>query len=185
MIRVVADTNTLVSGFGWRGPPAAVVDAVLAGHLTLITSPPLLDELTRVLRYPKLAGVFPDPDAIVNLIGTVAETVHPSTRLAVVTDEPDNRVLEAAATGRADAIVTGDAGRPTRRARLPRNPAPYHRRTPDPPCRPVITGPQLTMTWCCFSWRWATGHPIDSIEVDSPAPPKAAPYRKFRRKLRR
>jgi len=110
LIRVVADTNTLVSGFGWRGPPAAVVDAVLAGHLTLITSPPLLDELTRVLRYPKLAGVFPDPDAIVNLIGTVAETVHPSTRLAVVTDETDNRVLEAAATGQADAIVTGDAG---------------------------------------------------------------------------
>jgi len=110
LIRVVADTNTLVSGFGWRGPPAAVVDAVLAGHLTLITSPPLLDELARVLHYPKLANVFPDPETIVNLIDTIAETVHPSTRLAIVADEPDNRVLEAAAISQADAIVTGDAG---------------------------------------------------------------------------
>lgn len=107
-MRVVADTNTIVSGFGWRGAPARVLDTALAARLTLITSPPLLDELARVLRYPKLASVFSDPEGMLTLLGTVAETVQPSIRLAVVTDEPDNRVLEAAVTGQADAIVTGD-----------------------------------------------------------------------------
>jgi hypothetical protein len=29
VIRAVADTNTVVSGLGWRGPPGAVVDADL------------------------------------------------------------------------------------------------------------------------------------------------------------
>lgn len=107
-MRIVADTNTIVSGLGWRGAPARVLDAALAARLTLITSPPLLDELARVLRYPKLAGVFPDPEGVVALLETVAETVHPKTRLAVVADEPDNRVLEAAVAGQADGIVTGD-----------------------------------------------------------------------------
>lgn len=90
-MRVVADTNTLVSGFGWHGAPAGVVDAI-----------------TRVLRYPKLASVFPDPDRIVGLVRAVADTVQPTSRLAIVADEPDNRVLEAATDGQADAIVTGD-----------------------------------------------------------------------------
>jgi hypothetical protein len=30
-MRIVADTNTLVSGFCWGGPPGQVVDTVLSG----------------------------------------------------------------------------------------------------------------------------------------------------------
>jgi len=110
VIVVVLDTNTLVSGFGWSGPPSVIIDAVLAGELLLVSSLPLLDELDRVLRYPKLAKVFPDPAGIVERVRTVADVVEPGMTLNVVTDEPDNRVLEAAAEARVDAIVTGDAG---------------------------------------------------------------------------
>jgi putative PIN family toxin of toxin-antitoxin system len=109
-MRIVADTNTVVSGLGWRGAPARIIDMVTAGKLTLITSPPLLDELARVLRYPKLAKIFPDPEGTVRLIDTIADTLHPIMQLAVVTDEPDNRVLEAAVTGQVDRIITGDSG---------------------------------------------------------------------------
>ena len=55
-MRIVADTNTLVSGFGWDGPPGQVVDTVLSGQVTLVISPALLGELARVLAYPKLAA---------------------------------------------------------------------------------------------------------------------------------
>ena len=41
-------------------------------------------------------------------ISDVATLVRPRRRLTVVKDEPDNRVLECALTGNADAIVTGD-----------------------------------------------------------------------------
>jgi predicted nucleic acid-binding protein len=34
--------------------------------------------------------------------------VQPSKTLAVLVDEPDNRILECAVAGRADKIVTGD-----------------------------------------------------------------------------
>ncbi|MHB8296785.1 MAG: putative toxin-antitoxin system toxin component, PIN family [Acidimicrobiales bacterium] len=104
------DTNTLVSGLGWSGPPSVIVDAVLAGELLMVSSPPLLDELERVLAYPKLAAVFPDPAGIVGRVRAAAEMIEPGFTLAVVADEPDNRVLEAAVEARSDAVVTGDAG---------------------------------------------------------------------------
>ncbi len=110
MIAVVLDTNTLVSGLGWSGPPSVIVDSVLAGELLLVSSPPLLDELERVLAYPKLAALFPDPAVIAGWIRAVAEMVEPGFTLAVVADEPDNRLLEAAVEARADAVVTGDTG---------------------------------------------------------------------------
>jgi len=53
--RIVADTNVLVSGLGWGGASAKILDAVRDGRLALVQSPALLAELRRVLAYPKLA----------------------------------------------------------------------------------------------------------------------------------
>jgi putative PIN family toxin of toxin-antitoxin system len=92
--RVVLDTNVLVSGLGWSGPPAAIVDAVTAGELTLLSSPALIAELRRVLRYPKLAKMFADPNAIADLVAGASVQVHTFTQLQVVDDDSDNRVLE-------------------------------------------------------------------------------------------
>ena len=110
MIAVVVDTNTLVSGLGWSGPPSVIVDALLAGGLVLVSSPPLLDELERVLAYPKLAHFFDDPVGFTALVRSVADVVKPTSTLAAVADAPDNRVLEAAVEAGVDAVVTGDAG---------------------------------------------------------------------------
>ena len=63
MTRVVLDTNVLVSGLGWSGSPDAIIDAVTAGELTLLSSPALIAELRRVLSYPKLAKVFANPNS--------------------------------------------------------------------------------------------------------------------------
>ena len=110
MIVVVLDTNTLVSSLGWSGPPARILDAVLAGQLVLASSPALLAELERVLAYPKLARVFPDSEGLVSRLRTIVDLVEPTFELALVADEPHNRVLEAAVAVRADAVVTGDGG---------------------------------------------------------------------------
>ena len=50
--RVVLDSNVIVSGLGWLGSPAKILDAALDGRLVLVISPPLLAELRRVLAYP-------------------------------------------------------------------------------------------------------------------------------------
>jgi putative PIN family toxin of toxin-antitoxin system len=72
-----------------------------------ITHPALLAELERVLAYPKLARVFPEADRLISRLRAVVDLVEPTVRLAVVADEPDNRVLEAAVAGRADAVGEG------------------------------------------------------------------------------
>ena len=68
MIRAVLDTNTIVSGLGWGGAPGEVLDAALAGHFQIVTSPALLDELRRVLTYPKLRAVIGDANELVELL---------------------------------------------------------------------------------------------------------------------
>jgi uncharacterized protein len=109
LIWAVLDTNTLVSGMGWGGPPSRVVDLALEGRFTLVTSRPLLDELLTVIGRSKLAKHFPDPLSVVRLVEAMAVVVEPTTVVNVILDDPaDNRVLEAAQAGHADYIVSGD-----------------------------------------------------------------------------
>jgi putative PIN family toxin of toxin-antitoxin system len=100
--RVVLDTNVLVSGLGWSGPPVAIINAVTAGEVTLMSSPALIAELRRVLAYPKLAKVFVNPNAIANLVESASVKVITSTQLQIVNNGSDNRVVEAAVDGSAD-----------------------------------------------------------------------------------
>jgi uncharacterized protein len=106
--RAVLDTNVIVSGLGWPGAPATILDAALDGRLVLVTSPPLLAELRRVLGYPKLAKVIKEGTRLADLIEASSVMVLPSRVFAVIDDESDNRVLEAAVEGAANYIVSGD-----------------------------------------------------------------------------
>ena len=108
MTRAVLDTNTIVSGIGWGGTPGAVLDAALAGHFEIVTSPALLDELRRVLDYPKLQAVIGDADELIKLLALAAIVVTPTEAVEIVRDPDDNRLIEAAQAGQADVIVSGD-----------------------------------------------------------------------------
>jgi uncharacterized protein len=108
VIRVVLDTNTIVSGVGWGGPPAAVLDAAMAGRFEIVTRPILLDELRRVLAYPKLQPVIGDADELIELLALTAIVVTPTETIELVRDPDDNRLIEAALAADADVIVTGD-----------------------------------------------------------------------------
>jgi putative PIN family toxin of toxin-antitoxin system len=54
-MRVVADTNIVVSSFLWRGNPRLVLEAARAGFIDLYTSGLLLEELEDVLSREKFA----------------------------------------------------------------------------------------------------------------------------------
>lgn len=97
-----------MSGLGWGGTPGAVVDAALAGRFEIITSPDLLDELRRVLAYPKLRAAIGEADDLVQLLALAAIVVEPTETVDIVRDPDDNRLIEAAIAGDVDVIVTGD-----------------------------------------------------------------------------
>jgi uncharacterized protein len=107
VIRAVLDTNTIVSGVGWGGPPGAVLDAAPAGHFEIVTNPALLDELRRVLSYPKLQAVIGDADELIELLALAATVITPTETVELVRDPDDDRLIEAAQAAHADVIVTG------------------------------------------------------------------------------
>ncbi len=104
--RVVVDTNVLVSYF-WGGNPRTIIDSWKQGELILITSPPLLNELERVLDELKINPLT--SQELLELIYQRATLVHPKQTVNVVlNDPPDNRVLECALEGKSHLIVSGD-----------------------------------------------------------------------------
>ena len=108
-LRVVLDTNILICAFIFPGgPPEAAYRAVLDGRVELVTSPPLLAELGRVL-VDKFGWEPPLGAEAVAQVARIAIVVRPEARVEVVVEDPDDdRVLEAAAAGEADVIVSGD-----------------------------------------------------------------------------
>ena len=112
--RVVLDTNVFVSAFINRtGAPARVLEAWHDGRFTLVTTEPLVEEFAGVLRRPLFRTRYGITDAeavtLVNLVLHRGVLVTPRRRLRIRSRDPkDDRLLAAAAGGRADYLVTGD-----------------------------------------------------------------------------
>jgi len=55
-VRLVLDTNTVISGLLWQGTPGRLIDAAQTKSITLCTSVSLLAELRGVLAREKFVG---------------------------------------------------------------------------------------------------------------------------------
>jgi putative PIN family toxin of toxin-antitoxin system len=108
-VRVVLDTNILISAFVFPGgPPEDVLRAALEGRIELVTSPPLLAEFGRVLS-SKFGWEPAFAEEAVVQVARIGVVVRPKERVNEIADDPDDdRVLEAASSARADVIVSGD-----------------------------------------------------------------------------
>lgn len=107
-MRVVFDTNEFVSALVIPGGRASeALQRVVDGEDTLIVSRAVVDELLSVLAR-KFARDREELARVAMFLSSLAETVAPAERLAVLSDDPDNRILECALAGSAEAIVTGD-----------------------------------------------------------------------------
>ncbi len=108
--RVVLDTNILISGIGWSGPPKEVLEAFLKEEFILLISESILNELERVLNYKKFYFI-PDylKESLISNLLKASESVKTKKKLDIIKEDPeDNKVLECALFGKADYIVTGD-----------------------------------------------------------------------------
>lgn len=110
MLRVVCDTNVLVSAFIADGPPSRVVEEVIVGHLELVLPRPVMIELERILT-GKL-GFEPDRWRQVEVLLTDLATelaAAPAMPAEPVTGDPDDDVILACALlAGADVVVSGD-----------------------------------------------------------------------------
>lgn len=110
-MRLVIDTNLLVSGIISSGLPRQLLEAARAGEFDLCTSESLLSELQHVLGRAKFADRLAGqtPESIVTDLRKLAIVVTPTSVPRVVpTDPDDDHVLAAALAGKADLIASGD-----------------------------------------------------------------------------
>ena len=113
-MRIVLDANVLVSALiSSRGSPARLVLYWEEGKLDLVVSPPILQELDRVLHYSKLQARYDLSAALFErflaLFEKQAIVVMPEEEVTIVDRDPsDNRYLECALAGDAHYVVSGD-----------------------------------------------------------------------------
>jgi putative PIN family toxin of toxin-antitoxin system len=108
-MKVVLDTNVLVSGIFFAGPPARILTAWAEDQLDLLATIDILAEYRRVgsrlrKKYPSV-----DVDPVLDLVIRESRIVEPvSVKADACSDKDDLKFLACALAGNADCVVSGD-----------------------------------------------------------------------------
>jgi putative PIN family toxin of toxin-antitoxin system len=107
-VKAVFDTNIFISAIALSGSRAeAAILKVVEGDVRLAISREIIHEVLAVLAR-KFDRNAEELARVAVYLSDLAEVVAPRRRIKILTDEPDNRILECAVAGKADMIVTGD-----------------------------------------------------------------------------
>ena len=113
-MRVVIDTNTVISGFLWGSYPRQIIDLVRTQEITVYTSSFLIEELSEVLSRPKFyqriqTVIEETPESLVNNYRNLVKIVEIyQVEKIVINDPDDDQVLACAISANADYIISGD-----------------------------------------------------------------------------
>lgn len=107
-MKAVFDTNIFISAFVIPGSQAEkAVLRILDDDVQVVISREIILEVLDVLA-KKFDRNAEELARVAVFLADLAEVVKPGRRLKILKDEPDNRILECAVTGKAEVIVTGD-----------------------------------------------------------------------------
>ncbi len=107
-MRVVLDTNVIVSGLNFPGNERLTLELALRGRFELWLSPFILDEVAGVLRR-KFDWTEERSAQALRALGDAATIIDPLRRPEVFEGgRADNHILECAVGASADYLVTGD-----------------------------------------------------------------------------
>jgi putative PIN family toxin of toxin-antitoxin system len=108
-MKVVLDTNVLMSGIFFAGPPARILTAWAEDHFDLLATVDILAEYRRVgsrlrKKYPSV-----DVDPVLDLVIRESRIVEPvPVEADACSDKDDLKFLACALAGNADCVVSGD-----------------------------------------------------------------------------
>src|SRR3989337_1142632 len=107
-MRVVCDTNVLISGIVFGGSPYEILYEASERKIVVVISAPILNEVQKVLRN-KFNFSGEDVEKELAYLSRLGIFVEPQIKVDKIKNDPtDNKILECALEGRADYIITGD-----------------------------------------------------------------------------
>jgi putative PIN family toxin of toxin-antitoxin system len=108
--RYVFDTNTLISAALFEGSTPDRAFRWALRHGRVLASPDTLDELVEVLGRDKFDRYLSaeEREAFLEALVERADVVEPVKKIRACRDPDDDKFLELAVEGRAEAIVSGD-----------------------------------------------------------------------------
>jgi uncharacterized protein len=107
-VRVVLDTNVVVSAVFWGGIPLEILKAWAKGRLEVIASPEILWEYERTLVDLAKKHVSQDLLHWMAFLHDKIELIHPQRRLQLSRDPMDDMFLSCAVSENVICIVSGD-----------------------------------------------------------------------------
>ena len=109
-LRIVFDSNVIISEFLFGGPPARLLEHALDNSVQAFTSLSILDEVRDVLQRPKFGLSSDQALTLIEELHDLCEVVTPGRRVRAITADPDdNAILECAQAADAKLIVSGDS----------------------------------------------------------------------------
>lgn len=108
-LKAVFDTNILVSAWFWEGNESKLMESVEEGFIHGYSSKQLIEELCRILGYPKFNLSQDEVESIRSYYLLLFRIVSPMQAVNIMLEDPsDNMVLECALEAEAEYIVSGD-----------------------------------------------------------------------------
>ena len=112
-MKVILDTNVLISGTFWTGNSFRILDLIDKNKLRNITSKEIIKEYYEVINSDEIIDKVEDKKLkmlkIAHKVINNSEIVVPSVKINIIKDDPDdNKILECAIAGNVDCIVSND-----------------------------------------------------------------------------
>ena len=108
-MRLVVDTNVLISGAFYPGPSSRVLDACVRGEFQIVLPPEIIDEYTRVgEEFSRKRPNVPFARLLDILISTALLVQAPPLPTPVCEDPDDDKFIACAPAGNAKVITSGD-----------------------------------------------------------------------------
>lgn len=109
MLRIVLDTNIMISAIIRNGKPRKLLEFGINGKYRILMSREILDEFSEVLQRPKFKTTLDEVVSIVSALVESSENVPIKSNLQVIVSDPDDDIIiNTAHDGKADYIVSGD-----------------------------------------------------------------------------
>jgi|SRR5581483_9396867 len=109
MLRIVLDTNILVSATIPKGKPRDLLKLAIGKRYLLIKSNEIIEEFVGVLQRPKFKMTRNEVIRARNILSKTGKTIKVTSKRTLVEEDPDDDIfINTALDGNADYIVSGD-----------------------------------------------------------------------------